>query len=474
MDRVGATSVANCNGMKMTVIAYRGATDLDIQFEDGQCVYHKSWWCFVAGKIKYPIEAFIGMSKQMRNGHICTITDVRGYEDFDVIFDNGVKNVHQNMSNFKRGVVGFPKSYLQACLGSLYRSRIGAYKVMNSGIGAIVIAYRSGNDIDIQFDTGEVKESVRWSNFVRGTVAPYEKYDKTGFSNRMSNGMLATIIVWRCYSDIDVQFEDGKVRTHMGYKEFKNGKIAHDTYEEKILSRIGETVKHLKTGMYMTLIDYRSALDVDVEFEDGTVVTNKPYGVFRDGMVFYEKSDYVPKANRLNQVYIMQNGLSAECIAYRDAHDIDIRFIIDGTVVCNKAWHDFMLGKIAHPNFRLSSSYLEQNVLMYLDIKGFQYDTQVIFKDEGLVGFGGGYLSYDFAVLDDNLDIILLIECQGQQHYKPIDLFGGKEQFELQMLHDEMKREFAKSHYIPLLEISYLEDTYEKVSAFLDLYFSRI
>lgn len=71
-------------------------------------------------------------------------------------------------------------------------------------------------------------------------------------------------------------------------------------------------------------------------------------------------------------------------------------------------------------------------------------------KFEGLTGLGGGQLSYDFFV-----EGYLLIEIQGEQHYKPKDLFGGEEQFKIQQEHDKLKREFAINNGYKLLEIPY-------------------
>lgn len=42
------------------------------------------------------------------------------------------------------------------------------------------------------------------------------------------------------------------------------------------------------------------------------------------------------------------------------------------------------------------------------------------------------YASFDFAILNDNGEIIRLIEFDGQQHFEGIDIFGGEEQFKIQ------------------------------------------
>lgn len=452
--------------MNMTIIAYRKATDLDVQFEDGSIVLHRSYDNFRKGMIKYSISSFVGSQKVMRNGHMCTIIDVRGYEDFDVRFDNGVVNEHQNMSNWKRGTVGFPLEYVEIMYAKL---RVGLRKIMNNGVGAAIVVYRSSNDMDILFDTGELKQCVRYCNFIRGTIATSERFCKVGMQSVMSNGMMAEIIAYRKYSDIDIQFKDGVVRNHVGCKEFKKGYIAHDTKDEIRLSRIGETVLHKKLGMIMSIIEYRSAVDIDVQFEDGAIAKNKTYSVFCKGLVQYPIKHYVPVLERVGKQFTMHNGLQAECIAYNNTHDISIKFLIDDVIVEHKSWHDFVMGVISHPNIKPFASFLERNVIQYFESIGFEnYCTQIMFKDDNLTGVGGRYLSYDFAIFDDSGKISVLIECQGQQHYKPLEFFGGEEQFEIQMLHDELKREYAHDRGIQLIEIPYTEDSYEKVVDFLE------
>lgn len=66
-----------------------------------------------------------------------------------------------------------------------------------------------------------------------------------------------------------------------------------------------------------------------------------------------------------------------------------------------------------------------------------------------------GYpLSYDFLVYKNDKPV-LLIECQGEQHYHPITYFGGEVQFKVQQENDRQKSEYAKKIDIPLLCIPY-------------------
>lgn len=84
---------------------------------------------------------------------------------------------------------------------------------------------------------------------------------------------------------------------------------------------------------------------------------------------------------------------------------------------------------------------------------------------DDLFGIGGKNLSYDFYIPKYNL----LIEVQGEQHYMPIEIFGGQAKFEYQQEHDRRKREYAKTHGYTLLEIKYDEDVFMKLNTVLNL-----
>ena len=84
-------------------------------------------------------------------------------------------------------------------------------------------------------------------------------------------------------------------------------------------------------------------------------------------------------------------------------------------------------------------------------------------KFNNLRGFHNGLLSYDFFVPKYNL----LIEYQGQQHYHPIDFFGGQQAFECQQFNDNCKRDYAKINNFSLLEIKYDQNIIEQLQFLL-------
>lgn len=72
-------------------------------------------------------------------------------------------------------------------------------------------------------------------------------------------------------------------------------------------------------------------------------------------------------------------------------------------------------------------------------------------------------LPFDFAIFKNN-KLILLIEYQGEQHYKPVVFFGGEEKFKLQQKRDKIKKDFCINEKINLTIIPYWEfDNIEEI-----------
>lgn len=100
----------------------------------------------------------------------------------------------------------------------------------------------------------------------------------------------------------------------------------------------------------------------------------------------------------------------------------------------------------------------EEYILSYLETEGINYVYQKQFST--LIDILP--LSYDFYIPDKNM----LIEYQGIQHYEPKEFFGT-DYFNVQLKHDAMKRDFAKTNGYVLLEIPYTWNTQDKVNSFL-------
>ena len=95
------------------------------------------------------------------------------------------------------------------------------------------------------------------------------------------------------------------------------------------------------------------------------------------------------------------------------------------------------------------NSFAEYNLVQYFTENNIEFEYQKKFDD--LIGTKGYPLSYDFYLPQFNM----LIECQGQQHFYPIEAFGGEEQFKRQKQNDDIKIEYAEKNKYNLLSIGY-------------------
>lgn len=102
----------------------------------------------------------------------------------------------------------------------------------------------------------------------------------------------------------------------------------------------------------------------------------------------------------------------------------------------------------------------EERVQIILSELGINFKKEYSFKD--LLSKRNCPLRFDFAIFDNNDNIIGLIECQGQQHYTAQSFFGGEEQFYKQKENDSLKKEYCVKNNIPLYEIPYWD--YTKIS----------
>ena len=162
---------------------------------------------------------------------------------------------------------------------------------------------------------------------------------RVGETRMMNCGKMATIIRYGDSTDIDVQFEDGAVATNKTYNSFRIGSIGYP--EEK--NRVGET-KMMNCGQAATIIQYRNSLDIDVQFEDGYVSKNKQYAAFFRGELGNPNT-----WSRTGETRMMNCGQTATIIHYRNYHDMDVRFE-DGHIAEHRTYGSFKLGSIKNPN----------------------------------------------------------------------------------------------------------------------------
>ena len=63
---------------------------------------------------------------------------------------------------------------------------------------------------------------------------------------------------------------------------------------------------------------------------------------------------------------------------------------------------------------------------------------------------------FDFAIFEEN-KLLGLIEYDGEQHFKSVEIWGGEEQLKIQQERDQRKNEWCKDNNIRLIRIPYTE-----------------
>lgn len=101
----------------------------------------------------------------------------------------------------------------------------------------------------------------------------------------------------------------------------------------------------------------------------------------------------------------------------------------------------------------------EREIRLWLESQHITYECQKTFEDCCDIR----PLPFDFYLPNYNK----CIEYDGQQHFEPIDFFGGQECFEYTAKHDNIKNEYCKNNGISLLRIPYFRNINEELNNFL-------
>lgn len=289
IDRVGETRVMNC-GMEATIIRYGKAIDIDVRFEDGKVVVHKAYDKFKKGSIAHPntkvsAEARLGETRMMNCGMEATIIRYGGATDIDIRFEDGKVVVHKKYDQFKKGEIANPNMKVSA------KNRLGETRMMNCGMKATIIRYGNAGDIDVRFEDRAIAKRKGYREFKKGKIAnPNIKTSAEnclGETQMMNCGMKATIIRYNGVRDIDVRFEDGTIVGSKTYNAFKKGSIANQNIKTSAENCLGET-RMMNCGMETTIIRYNTSKDIDVRFGDGTVVKYRTYNQFKKGEIAHQ------------------------------------------------------------------------------------------------------------------------------------------------------------------------------------------
>ncbi len=71
------------------------------------------------------------------------------------------------------------------------------------------------------------------------------------------------------------------------------------------------------------------------------------------------------------------------------------------------------------------------------------------------------WLRSDFAILNKENKPLLILEYDGEQHFKPVKIFGGEEKLKATQYRDSVKDKYCKENNIPFCRFSYAQSELE-------------
>lgn len=98
------------------------------------------------------------------------------------------------------------------------------------------------------------------------------------------------------------------------------------------------------------------------------------------------------------------------------------------------------------------NSKLTRKIESWLKNNGIQYEKEYVYDDCTHIK----QLRFDYAIVE-HAEVKMLIEADGEQHFKPSNLFGGDKELRLTQLRDEIKDNYCKENNIKLLRIPYFD-----------------
>ena len=318
-------------------------------------------------------KSAIGEKNVMKCGMKATVIADRGSKDIDIQFEDGTVVRGKTRATFRAGRIGNPTMGTRI---SSHKSIVGEVRTMNCGQKATVIEDRNAQDIDLQFEDGTIVHHKGRGDFFKGRIAnpslgrgyssAFSRSRNTsikGLKNTMKNGMEAEVLEDEGYRNITVLFSDGTVVSHQTRGNFRHGEIKNPNYDKSDITGLSLMMQN---GLQATCISYRNSKDIDVKFEDGIIVYHKAKNNFIRGRIAHPEIDPYQNLRHsiLGNAAMMNCGMEATVIADRNSNDIDVRFS-DGTIVEHKTRSNFRNRSIANPNL-LSNSLPEQIIFYFI------------------------------------------------------------------------------------------------------------
>lgn len=170
--------------------------------------------------------------------------------------------------------------------------------------------------------------------------------NRLGEENTNSQGLHMTIIKYNSARNIDIMFDDGLIVTDKNYGSFKRGLIKNSNFKAPhFINRLEEKNTN-NQGLEMKIIKYNGSMDIDIEFEDGYVVYNSQYSLFKSKNIKNPNFRSPLLKDKTGETNTNYQGLGMKIIKYINYGNIDILFLNDNYIVKNTTYSCFKEGRI--------------------------------------------------------------------------------------------------------------------------------
>lgn len=331
--------------LKSMIVGYKNYTDFVCKLETGVIYNYSNLQSFKKGNLLKGIvdirDIRIGETNISCYGQKMTIIDYTDSSNVTVKFEDESIRYNIEYGAFKRGFV------------RNNNKRIGEISVSCKGELMYLTDYIDSKNITIRFEDDTVVYKKSYDHFLRGEIKNpnYYKNLYEGYQMLASNGQIMTIVKYISYDNSIIEFQDGtKVNGNLSH--FFKGCINNPNYttnEYKGSLKEGDTSISLH-GQLITLISYRSFKDIDVEFEDGYTAYGVRYDHFKNGLLLNPNVRGKSLFERIFDYYISLTGLSY-IFNYRPSWlngmeidiflpDLNIAIEIDGFYHSNEEQHE--------------------------------------------------------------------------------------------------------------------------------------
>ena len=166
--------------------------------------------------------------------------------------------------------------------------------------------------------------------------------DKMEYIKINNYGWEMKIYEWRDKDDIDIIFlKDGEIAKNRKYKHFKNGSTLHPRFfkmtPEEADRRMNQIVEH-PNGHTLKIKEYRKSSDIDVIFDDGSIVEHTTYALFNKASIAHpiegrSNKDIVTRI--VEHTYsCYKNGAKQRKIDFNLSHNDVKRIIFQPCIYC--------------------------------------------------------------------------------------------------------------------------------------------